>query len=244
MAYEIKYRNEDEMKDSGIEWLGKIPEEWEIKKLKYVTHCLDAKRIPLSAEERGKIVGNYPYWGANGIVDYVNDYIIDEEVVLLGEDGAPFLDKLKDVAFLSNEKIWVNNHIHILKPSNINSRYLVNSLNLVDYVNYIKGSTRDKLTQTDMKEIIISFPSPDYQQKVANFLDIKTSEFDSIISKKEQLIEKLEEAKKSLISEVVTGKVKIVDGELVDRKPEEMKDSGVEWLGMIPKDWDVKSLNT
>ena len=85
------------------------------------------------------------------------------------------------------------------------------------------------------------------QEKIANFLDEKTSQFDLIISKKEKLIERLEEAKKSLISEVVTGKVKVVktdDGyELIKRSSEEMKDSGVEWLGEIPKDWEVKKLN-
>ncbi len=84
------------------------------------------------------------------------------------------------------------------------------------------------------------------QEKIANFLDEKTSQFDLIISKKEKLIERLEEAKKSLISEVVTGKVKVVktdDGyELIKRSSEEMKDSGIEWLGEIPKDWEVKKI--
>jgi type I restriction enzyme S subunit len=90
----------------------------------------------------------------------------------------------------------------------------------------------------------IKMPLPDIlsQTKIADFLDVKTSRFDSIISKKEKLIEKLEEAKKSLISEVVTGKVKIVDGQMVERSPEEMKDSGIEWLGMIPKDWKLMKI--
>ena len=93
---------------------------------------------------------------------------------------------------------------------------------------------------------VIAIPYIKEQEKIANLLDKKTSQFDSIISKKEKLIEKLEEAKKSLVSEVVTGKVKVVktdDGyELVKRKSDEMKDSGVEWLGDIPKDWEVKKL--
>ncbi|MGO3169083.1 restriction endonuclease subunit S, partial [Senegalia sp. (in: firmicutes)] len=240
--YELKYRNKDEMKDSGVEWLGDVPREWEVKKLKHVSICLDGKRVPLSSQEREKIQGIYPYWGANGVVDYINDYLIDSEVILLGEDGAPFFDNYKNVAFLIKGRVWVNNHIHILEPRNINSSFLLNCLNTVDYKNYIKGSTRDKLTQTDMKEIFIQYPCFLEQQKIANFLDIKTSQFDSIISKKEKLIEKLEEAKKSLISEVVTGKVKIVDGKMIERKEDEMKDSGVEWLGMIAKDWEVKKL--
>ena len=83
------------------------------------------------------------------------------------------------------------------------------------------------------------------QEKIANFLDEKTSQFDLIISKKEKLIERLEEAKKSLISEVVTGKVKVVktdDGYELIKRSSEMKDSGVEWLGEIPKEWDIKRL--
>lgn len=240
---EYRYRDASEMKDSGVEWIGKIPTDWKCKKLKYVAYCEDGKRIPLSSVERGKRKGNIPYWGANSIIDYVDDFLIDYEVVLIGEDGAPFFDKIKPVAFYSNEKIWPNNHVHILKPINeMNAKFLVNSLNIVDYKNYIKGSTRDKLTQFDMSNIIIQIPNnKDEQEKIVNFLDKKTSQFDSIISKKEALIEKLEEAKKSLISEVVTGKVKVVktdDGyDLVKRSSDEMKDSGVEWLGKIPKDW-------
>lgn len=243
-----RYRTDEEMKDSGVEWIGEIPKEWSITKLKYISCCEDGKRVPLSSDERGKMQGDIPYWGANSIIDYVNDYLIDYEVVLLGEDGAPFFDKTKPVAFYSNGKIWTNNHIHILKSQkDMDSRFLVNSLNIVDYKNYIKGSTRDKLTQADMKEIIIQIPKLKKEQiKISKFLDEKTAQFDSIISKKEALIEKLEEAKKSLISEVVTGKVKVVkssDGyELVERKKEEMKDSGVGWLGDIPKKWNVKKI--
>lgn len=243
-----RYKTDEEMKDSGVEWIGEIPKEWSITKLKYISCCEDGKRVPLSSDERGKMQGDIPYWGANSIIDYVNDYLIDYEVVLLGEDGAPFFDKTKPVAFYSNGKIWPNNHIHILKSQkDMDSRFLVNSLNIVDYKNYIKGSTRDKLTQADMKEIIIQIPKLKKEQiKISKFLNEKTAQFDSIISKKEALIERLEQAKKSLISEVVTGKVKVVktnDGyELVERKKDEMKDSGVEWLGDIPIEWDISKL--
>lgn len=172
-----RYRTDEEMKDSGVEWIGKIPKDWIINKVKHVTYCEDGKRIPLSSEQRGKREGTIPYWGANSIIDYIDDYLIDYEVVLLGEDGAPFFDKSKDVAFYSNEKIWPNNHVHILKPKKrINAKFLVNSLNIVDFKNYIKGSTRDKLTQSDMKEIFIQLPSNiREQEKIANFLDEKTT---------------------------------------------------------------------
>lgn len=245
---EYRYRDASEMKDSGVEWIGKIPKEWECKKLKYIAYCEDGKRIPLSSVERGKRKGNIPYWGANSIIDYVDDYLIDYEVVLIGEDGAPFFDKIKPVAFYSNEKIWPNNHVHILKPINeMNAKFLVNSLNIVDYKNYIKGSTRDKLTQFDMSNIIIQMPNnKNEQEKIVNFLDKKTLQFDSIISKKEALIEKLEEAKKSLISEVVTGKVKVVKADdeydIVKRSSDEMKDSGVEYIESVYKNFDIIKL--
>ena len=108
------------------------------------------------------------------------------------------------------------------------------------------GSAQGIINKDILKNIVIPLPNKETQQKISNFLDKKTAQFDSIISKKEALIEKLEEAKKSLISEVVTGKVKVVktdDGyKLVERKKEEMKDSGVEWLGDIPKEWDIKKV--
>ena len=108
------------------------------------------------------------------------------------------------------------------------------------------GSAQGIINKDILKNIVIPLPNKETQQKISNFLDKKTAQFDSIISKKEALIEKLEEAKKSLISEVVTGKVRVVktnDGyELVERKKEEMKDSGVEWLGDIPKEWSTTKL--
>ena len=98
----------------------------------------------------------------------------------------------------------------------------------------------------DMNNLYIVSPKKYEQEKIANFLDEKSDQFNLIISKKEELIKKLEEAKKSLISEVVTGKVKVVKTgygyELVKRSSDEMKDSGVEWLGEIPKDWEVKKI--
>jgi len=86
-------------RDSGIEWIGEIPEHWSVKSLKRLAVCLDGKRIPLNAEQRGTMQGEIPYWGANGILDYLNDYLFDEELVLLGEDGAPFFDRNTPVAF-------------------------------------------------------------------------------------------------------------------------------------------------
>jgi type I restriction enzyme S subunit len=117
------------MKDSGVEWLGEIPAHWEVKKLASLTECLDGRRVPLNAEERGRMQGEYPYWGANSIVDYVDKWLFDEELVLLGEDGAPFFDRTKRVAFRVCGKVWVNNHAHVLRPGRlVDAAFLANAL--------------------------------------------------------------------------------------------------------------------
>ena len=229
-----KFKKYERYKDSGVEWLGEIPEHWEISKLKYLTYCLDGKRIPLSSEQRGEMQGDIPYWGANCIIDYVNDWLIDGEVVLLGEDGAPFFDKYKDVAFYSNEKIWPNNHVHVLRAlQSINVKLLTYILNTVDYSNYIKGSTRDKLTQSEMKNIFIQLPPVKEQKAIANFLDQKTTEIDNLIADKEKLIELLQEKRQAIITEAVTKGL---------NPNVRMKDSGIEWIGEIPEHWEVKKL--
>lgn len=147
-------------KNSGVEWIGAIPKEWKVMPLKYITKCKDSQRIPIDVAKREH--GRFPYWGAGGITDYVNSYIFDEELILLGEDAAPFIDKKRDVAFLVNDKVWVNNHIHVLKANkDSNASYIRHCLNITQYNEFIMGSVIPKLTQTDMKKIpIICRPSP------------------------------------------------------------------------------------
>jgi type I restriction enzyme, S subunit len=148
------------------------------------------------------------------------------------------------------EKATINPQFVVFKNIKMNKKllyYILVSNVIQEQINSgINGGVVSTLTQQDINNYYIPYQNNIEQEKIANFLDKKTLQFDSIISKKEALIEKLEEAKKSLISEVVTGKVKVVktdDGyELVKRSSEEMKDSGVEWLGEIPKNWEVKKL--
>lgn len=219
------------LKDSGIEWIGEIPEDWKISKIKYVTKCFDGRRIPVDASLR--IDGIYPYWGAGSIQGYVNDYIFDEEIVLLGEDGAPFFDKTRDVAFLINEKVWVNNHIHVLNGTLIKNEYLVYFLNIVDYTDYINGSILNKLTQGNMKSISIVYPPTRDQINIIELLREKTSKIEEMKIKINKQIQTLEDYKKSVITESVT---KGLDENV------EMKDSGIEWIGEIPKHWKTNKL--
>ena len=222
-----------EMKNSGVEWIGEIPATWTVSKLKNYIKCYDGRRVPIDSAKR--VSGPYPYWGAGSITDYVDDYLFDEELILLGEDGAPFFDDTRPVAFLINEKIWANNHIHVIKPLPlINASFLVNYLNIVDYGTYINGSILSKLTQSNMNNISLVVPSLEEQHRIADFLDEKCAKIDDVIEKQKQVIEKLKEYKLSVITEAVT---KGLDPTV------SMKDSGVEWIGEIPEEWQVAKLS-
>ena len=223
-----------EYKESGVEWIEKIPSYWQTATIKHLTKNLDGKRIPLSGEVRAEQKHIYPYYGANGVIDYVEDYIFKGEHILIGEDGAPFFDKTKEVSLLASGKFWVNNHCHILKNiGTSDARFIVHCLNSVDYFEYITGSTRDKLTQADLNRIKIPIPTYQEQTQIANFLDRKTEQIDKLIRIKERRIELLQEQRTALINQAVT---KGLDPNV------EMKPSGVEWIGEIPAHWEVKRL--
>ena len=230
----MKLRAYPEYKDSGVEWIGEIPEGWKVGKIKHFSENLDGKRVPISAENR--IEGKIPYYGATGVVDYVKEHIFNEELLLIGEDGAPFFDSKKDVAFIISGKNWVNNHAHVLRVNKkFNIKMIMHILNQVDYSLYIKGSTRDKLNQDQLKEIPVLIPLIEEQKAIISFLDKKTSEIDKTIEKDTRLIELLQEKRTALINHVVT---KGLDPEAP------MKDSGIEWIGKIPTHWKVKKAKT
>ncbi|MDC9530533.1 restriction endonuclease subunit S [Pseudoalteromonas sp. Angola-7] len=230
-----RYKAYPEYKLSNNFELGYIPSHWGTSKVRYVSYCLDGRRIPLNGTERGEMQGSVPYWGANSVVDHINEYIFDEDLVLLGEDGAPFFDTTKNVAFFVQGKVWPNNHVHVLRPegSKVNAKFLTYALNCVDYHLYITGSTRDKLNQSAMNDIALRICSLEEQQKIANFLDFETAKIDTLIAKQEKLIELLKEKRQALISHAVT---KGLNAQVP------MKDSGVEWLGAVPEHWQIVPL--
>lgn len=221
-------------KDSGVEWLGEVPEEWEVLQIRYLFDCLDGQRIPLNSSERAEKAGPIPYWGANGIVDTVDEALFDEPLVLLGEDGAPFFDRLKDVAFFSEGPIWPNNHVHVLRSKSFSSaKFLTFALNATDFADYIDGSTRDKLTQGQMLGIKLPWPSLLEQTAIAAFLDRETGKIDALLAEQRRLIDLLREKRQAVASHAVTKGVN-------PNAP--LKPSGIDWLGDVPEGWEVVPL--
>ena len=164
-----------------------------MEKLKYtrVEECceiLDSMRIPITASDRKE--GKYPYYGANGIQDYVNDYIFDDELVLLAEDGGHFNNPDRGVAYKITGKTWVNNHAHVIKPlEDLNIDYLCRVLENYDLRTWITGTTRAKLTKGGASEILIPLPPLTEQKRIAQILD----KADELRQKRQQSIDKLDE---------------------------------------------------
>lgn len=158
---------------------------------------LDSRRIPITASERRN--GRYPYYGANGIQDYVADYIFDDELVLLAEDGGNFGSKTRPIAYRVSGKCWVNNHAHVLKPmANVDVDYLCYSLMFYDTEELVNGATRQKLTQAAMRKMLIPQRPITEQKKIVSEL----SKIQSIISVRQQQLQKLDELVKSRFVEL------------------------------------------
>ena len=131
---------------------------------------LDSMRIPITAADRKE--GPYPYYGANGIQDYVADYIFDDELVLLAEDGGYFGSKERPIAYRVSGKCWVNNHAHVLKPKEgIDVDYLCYSLMFYDTEGLVNGATRQKLTQATMRKMQIPSRSIEEQRTIVEQLN-------------------------------------------------------------------------
>ena len=132
---------------------------------------LDSMRIPIKASDRKE--GPYPYYGANGIQDHVDDYIFDDELVLLAEDGGNFGSRERPIAYRVSGKCWVNNHAHVLKPKNdsLDVDYLCYSLMFYNTVGLVNGATRQKLTQATMREMLIPMRSIEEQKHIIEMLN-------------------------------------------------------------------------
>ena len=135
-----------------------------------VCDFLDYMRKPITAKDR--IAGPYPYYGANGVLDYIDSWIFDEELVLLAEDGGFFDEPERGVAYRISGKTWVNNHAHVLRPkNNINVDYLGYALKQYDVRSIVTGATVKKITQKSAREMKIPLPSLDEQKRIVKILD-------------------------------------------------------------------------
>ena len=150
----------------------KKQQKWKMVELGEVVDVLDKKRKPIRKEDRKS--GEYPYYGATGILDYIDDYIFDEKLVLIGEDGAKWCSGDK-TAFIAKGKYWVNNHAHVLRPKQeeLLDDFLVPIINNMDLTIYITGATVPKLNQEKLRSIKIPLPPIKVQKEIVEQIEVK-----------------------------------------------------------------------
>jgi len=188
--------------------IGEIPENWDVVRLGEIVNIFDKKRIPLSEQQRRQMKGIYPYCGANGVIDYVNDYIFEGEYVLLAEDGGDW-SKFGNSSYIMRGKFWVNNHAHVLqaKEGKALNYFLSMVLNYLDLSSYISGTTRGKLNQEEMKGIILPLPPLSEQREIAEILQTIDQKIEKLKKLQEEQLKDLEELKKSILEKAFKGEL-------------------------------------
>ena len=182
-------------------------ERWSIRTLDQISTNLDRKRIPITKSDRKS--GDFPYYGASGIVDYVADYIFDGDTLLISEDGANLLARSSPIAFSVSGQYWVNNHAHILKFEHMaTQRFVEFYLESIALDEYITGAAQPKLNQKALNSIPIPIPTTlEEQKQVVDHLDMLTAQIESLQGNYTLKLSGLDELKKSLLHQAFTGQL-------------------------------------
>jgi type I restriction enzyme S subunit len=215
--------------------VGVIRQDWEVTELWQLADFLDGQRKPIKSSDREKMKGIYPYYGASGIIDYVNNYIFDDELILLGEDGENILSRNLRLAFIVRGKVWVNNHAHVLKAKEgCSTEFLAEKLESLNYEQYNSGTAQPKITKGTCAKIKISIPPTKAEQTA---IAAALSDMDALIEGVEKLLEKKRRIKQGAMQELLTGKRRVSGFE---------SQAGFQQteVGAIPKDWKVAKLDS
>ena len=221
-----RYKPYPAYKDSGVQWLGEVPEGWGLKRLKYAAQCKSGKGI---VSEQIEESGEYPVYGGNGIRGFFDEYTHEGEYVLIGRQGAQCGN-----VHLVKGKFWASEHAVVSTPAHgVNAQWLYMLLHSMNLNQYSESAAQPGLAVDAIVRISVPFPPLPEQTAIAAFLDRETGRIDALIAKKKRLIELLAEKRAAVISVAVT---KGLDPDAP------MKDSGVEWLGEVPEHWEVLHL--
>lgn len=179
---------------------------WQEKRIDQISENLDSKRVPISQNKR--IKGIYPYYGASGIVDYVDDYIFDEDLLLVSEDGANLLMRNYPIAFSVTGKIWVNNHAHVLRFNNKETQKFIEFyFSIIKLDQYITGAAQPKLNQAALNAIKVKIPSLDDQKKIVNNIEYMENHINYLTTNYQTKHTYLQELKQSLLHKAFKGQL-------------------------------------
>jgi len=198
-----------EFKDSEK---GEIPATWEVRSLNDVVDNLDRQRVPLKQADRAQRQGMVPYYGASGVIDWIDDFIFDGDFILLGEDGENVLSRKLPLAFRATGKIWVNNHAHVFRPKvGYDIQFLVELLESLDYSTLASGTAQPKITQQALNQLRFAVPPLDEQVRIGSLLETVAEKIASL-----RLKHKRNSAlKRGLMQKLLTGEWRVkVDSDM------------------------------
>ena len=214
------------VKASDIPWLGEIPKEWEIKSLKYIANLKSGETIKSEMIEQD---GLFPVYGGNGLRGYFREYTHNGNYILIGRQGA-----LCGNIHYAEGKFWASEHAIVVSPIvQYETNWLGELLRGMNLNQYSVSAAQPGLSIENINKLKIPFPKVEEQKWIAHFLDRKTAAIATLIAKKQRLIQLLEEKRTALINQAVTKGL---------NPDAPMKDSGIPWIGDIPKHWDVTRL--
>lgn len=192
-----------------------LPEGWATVSFEDCVEILDAQRKPVKAADRQRRIKGkaenalFPYYGATGLAGYIDDFLFDEELLLVGEDGVPFYDLTKKKSYIITGKSWVNNHAHVVKAIDMLSSniFLKHYLDQFDYHGYVTGTTRLKLNQGEMKKIPVPLPPLNEQKRIADKLDTVLAAVGRVKDRLEKAEALLKRFRQSVLNAATTGKL-------------------------------------
>ncbi len=191
---------------------------WELRPLAEVADILDSRRVPVNSKEREGRAGRVPYYGATGQVGWIDDYLFDEELALLGEDGAPFLEPFKHKAYVIRGRSWVNNHAHVLRAREVPTGWLVHYLNTISYEGLVTGTTRLKLTQAAMRKVRVPVAPRPVMERIVAEIEKQFSRLDKAVTNLKRVKANLKRYRASVLKAVVEGRLVPTEADLARRE--------------------------
>ena len=214
----------------------KIPTAWRLGTLGEISTSFSNQRVPLKSADRKLCQGQYRYFGAQGVIDHIDDYIFDGKYLLVAEDGENVKSRKYDIAFVVEGKFWVNNHAHVLQGNAFgDTDYLRYVLNFVSIKEYVTGQAQPKLNKAQLEKIVITIPPLDEQQKIAEVLSTVDKKIDLI----DQKIAETVKLKTGLMQKLFSEGVGVQDSDGNWQPHSEFQDSP---FGKVPSSWALETL--
>ena len=187
---------------------GELPEGWTWARVGEVTENHDGVRVPVKRADRAKMQGEYPYYGASGVIDHVDQYLFDGRYLLVSEDGANLTARTKPIAFEATGRFWVNNHAHVLTAlSGVSQRYLMYLIDQSSLDGLVTGTAQPKITQRNLVKIPVPLPQLEEQERIVEILEDQLSRLDASFAVGDAVEERSAALRRSLLHSAFTGRL-------------------------------------